>query len=724
MKRCLYMMFLLLHIMISGIAQSEIDSLVQVIQTTNSDTSRVKGLLDLTRLYFTSNLSESVEYGTKALELAKEMNSLKYQYQGFHFLGIARFYQGSFEEALTNWLKAEKTLTEWETTVADSTQKQLFLNKRALILNNIGAAYKNLGEYDIAIEYYQLNLKIQEDIGDLLQIARGNGNIANIHFYIGFDFDKALEYYMLSHEHFRLHLEENPEDIEGRTGLATGLLNIGILYKELKEYHQAQLYCKQALNHYVDLNDEQGIARTQGVLGLVFLNDGNYMEALKSNLKALNLWREIGQQKEEAHALRSIGELYNKWRRYEEALNYMFQCLDLSIKLQLKKEVYDVQKSISEIYKEMGDYRSSLEHYEKYHELKDSIFQEDNLTRISELETKYETEKVERENVLLNTQNALQETELKRQRIFIFSVVGISLIILFFVFIVYNQYLEKKKANSLLEEQNSKIKQQRDKIFKQNQTINESINYAKHIQDSILLTEEDIKQSIPDLFIYNQPRAIVSGDFYWFHRMGDLLFAAAVDCTGHGVPGAFMCMIGNTLLNDIIIDKEVIEPAAILTKLNQMIKETLRQETDINRAQDGMDMSVIVLDLDSGLLKYAGAKNSIYLIKGDEIEELRASPWSIGGFSSSPRMRNKVKFTQQERTLQKNTDIYLFSDGYMDQFQSDSEEKFGKKRFEQLLVSSSQKPLEQQRKIISYTMNEWKGQSAQLDDILVIGIRI
>ena len=274
-----------------------------------------------------------------------------------------------------------------------------------------------------------------------------------------------------------------------------------------------------------------------------------------------------------------------------------------------------------------------------------------------------------------------------------------------------------------VESQRDEIKIQRDLVVAQKQKINESITYAKHIQDSILMPEEEIKkQSATDLFIFNRPREIVSGDFYWFSMVNGSMVIAAIDCTGHGVPGAFMSMIGNTLLNDIVNGMCILKPSQILKYLNSGIKQALRQDLSGTHAQDGMDLAFCTINLESRTLQYSGAKNPLYLIRDQQLEVIKADPWSIGGRIKRYGVDKKIEFTNHVISLGQSVAIYLFSDGYLDQFGGEKEEKFGIDRYNELLIEISEKPVEEQKVILARTMEEWKQDQRQIDDMLIIGM--
>jgi len=353
-----------------------------------------------------------------------------------------------------------------------------------------------------------------------------------------------------------------------------------------------------------------------------------------------------------------------------------------------------------------------------YNSLKDSIIREENLNQISELETKYETERVSRENELLNTQNMLQETELKRQRVMIYSLIGIFVVILGSAFLLFRAYRAIKHANFLLEEQNIEIKHQRDQIFQQKQEITDSIHYASRIQTAIL-PPETFLDNLDDHFILYKPRDIVSGDYYWMTQKDNKTIVVAADCTGHGVPGAFMSMLGISFLNEIVNKGESTEANEILNSLRANVVNSLHQTGEEGEQQDGMDLALCVIDNDRTKLWYAGAYNPLYLIRKGELTEIKPDKMPIGIHKEkSESFKNNVV------PIQKGDALYMFSDGYVDQFGGPKAKKFMSKNFKELLISIHKKAMNQQKEILDNTIEDWKGNVEQIDDILVMGLRV
>jgi serine phosphatase RsbU (regulator of sigma subunit) len=241
------------------------------------------------------------------------------------------------------------------------------------------------------------------------------------------------------------------------------------------------------------------------------------------------------------------------------------------------------------------------------------------------------------------------------------------------------------------------------------------------IQQAMLPYEQLIDTYLPYNFIFYQPRDVVSGDFYWFGQQNDLIVIAAIDCTGHGVPGAFMSLIGNSLLNQIIIDKGNIHPQVILQELHKGIRIALKQSETQNR--DGMDMMICVIDMPSKSLEWAGAKNSLIFIQNNELGELKATPHSVGGFqdqNEAERIYQVQKLSFAKSPLQ----IYLYTDGFQDQFGGEEGKKFMRKNLKNMLLNIHQEPMAFQKNILEKTFMDWKAEHYQVDDVLVIGVKL
>ncbi|HEY0031552.1 MAG TPA: two-component regulator propeller domain-containing protein [Bacteroidia bacterium] len=294
---------------------------------------------------------------------------------------------------------------------------------------------------------------------------------------------------------------------------------------------------------------------------------------------------------------------------------------------------------------------------------------------------------------------------------------GIALLVAaaIFTFVIYRvaQLAKEKKVLEV------KVVERTRELSLAFQEIKDSILYAKKIQDAILPLKEEIKEEFPNSFVLYKPKHVVSGDFYWMNTKDDKVYLAAVDCTGHGVPGAFMSMIGSSLLNEIILKKGDHNPATVLTLLHKAVRKSLKQNRSIYESKDGMDLSLIVIDKKAGKLQFAGAKRPLYFFTNGVFTEIKADKQSIGGLE----MEDDYQFTNHDVKLNNGDTFYLFTDGFVDQFGGDKEKKYSSKRFQMTLNEMQHLPLEDQGRLLNKTLASWKEKVEQIDDILVIGIR-
>jgi phosphoserine phosphatase RsbU/P len=276
------------------------------------------------------------------------------------------------------------------------------------------------------------------------------------------------------------------------------------------------------------------------------------------------------------------------------------------------------------------------------------------------------------------------------------------------------EYISRFSLNSALNEL-----QEKNKIISENSSkITNSINYAKRIQEAILPKEDALANTFDSHFIYFQPRDIVSGDFYWFAEKDDKYFVSVADCTGHGVPGALMSMIGIELLNKIVFLQDIQSPDEILNELHKQIRKTLKQ--DITENRDGMDIALCVIDKDQKAIEFAGAKNPLIYIHKGEFQRIKGDKVPIGGVQKE----KERLFTKHVLPFDEDTTVYMFSDGYQDQFGGEDGKKFLSKRFLQLLEYVSKEPMNKQKSILDITIQDWMGAShKQVDDILVMGLK-
>jgi serine phosphatase RsbU (regulator of sigma subunit) len=298
--------------------------------------------------------------------------------------------------------------------------------------------------------------------------------------------------------------------------------------------------------------------------------------------------------------------------------------------------------------------------------------------------------------------------------------IAASLFLVWLIVKIYSARLKREnlRLEGIVRERTAEVVRQRDVLEIQKNEIEDSIRYACRIQNAVLPASQDFTDLVPESFVFFRPRDIVSGDFYWVSKVENKLIISAADCTGHGVPGAFMSMLGVAFLNEIVNKDHIVKPDTILGKLREKVIEALQQQGISGEAKDGMDIVVISVDYIEMKLHYAGAYNPLLMVRNKQLSEITADKMPIAIYE---RMK---EFTDHEIKIEKGDLFYFFSDGYEDQFGGPDGKKFKAKRFRELLVEISSRPMKEQKEIIISTFENWKGDQDQVDDIVVLGVRI
>jgi len=396
---------------------------------------------------------------------------------------------------------------------------------------------------------------------------------------------------------------------------------------------------------------------------------------------------------------------------------------------QQQKEIIKQKQALAQILKQVELNKILLDEKIKELNRQEAILQSKNI-EINQKSVILANQKkeIETQNKKINEQRKILNKQLEKiqmQQLILYLFIGIIILLTFLGFFIYRNYKIKKQANIALKEKNEEIynqkieiERQRDEIAQQKQEIMDSIRYASRIQQAVLPSIRLIQEILHDnYFIFNRPRDIVSGDYYFITSKKNKLIVSAADCTGHGVPGAFMSLLGITFLNEIVNRLNELDASNILNQLRNDIINALNQGNTDLQTKDGMDIALCVFDLENEILEFAGANNPLYIVRNKELIEYKADKMPIGVYDNlKPFTRNIIK-------MEKGDLYYMFSDGYADQFGGPEGKKFKYKQLKDLFVSISHLPMNEQLTVIEKTHEEWKGNYFQVDDILVIGIK-
>jgi serine phosphatase RsbU (regulator of sigma subunit) len=519
---------------------------------------------------------------------------------------------------------------------------------------------------------------------------------------------------------------------------------------EKEKLQDASVHFSRILDINTSLGNTNGQLVTIYNLGAVYHDNGQYEKALDIYERGIAIGKEHNRKKDllanYINAATSLQEL----KKQKESNNYIDQALPIAKELNDLKSMRSCYRILAENHELMGNTNKTIEYFDLFNtydrqikkQQMDQVKEEsavevhkaEEARRIKEIELKFtadtlkevkELSKIQKMEIdLLNQQkqiDELQRRELEvklefRKKVFRITMIGLIMLLSLLAIISF-QFIQKKKANKLLAKQN-------DKINLQNKQITDSINYAQTIQRAILPMEETINQHFNSFSLF-RPKDIVSGDFYWYSNIeeGKKWIAAVVDCTGHGVPGAFMSMIGNTLLNSIINEQKIYQPSKILEMLNQETILALKQEKTENR--DGMDLCLCLIEKKQGgkyKITYSGAKRPLlYFVQNKKgIEVLKADRLSIGGIKKHVE---EVQFNNLEIELNEGDIIYLSTDGYIDQNGPDRK-RYGSNRLMQDLQKIAESPMKTQKTILEENLVAYMAGEEQRDDITIVGIQL
>lgn len=644
-----------------------IDSLKNILQHPVSDTDKVNTLNRLCVAFFDKNLGDSaMPYCLTAKTISENINYKKGLGSAYNFLANIYYYKGNYSKALENNLAA---------------------------------------------------LKIREALGDKKKIADSYNNIGNVYLNMN-NTDESLKF------HFKaLKIREFLKD---SAGLSSSYNNIGNCFQKKQNYSQALKFHFAALKLKKEQNSPQEIARSLGNIGAVYSDSGNFQKALEYEFESLKLAEEFDDKEGLEIVLVNLGYIYYKMKDYPTSEKYGLKALKLATEIGDAETIVEANLQLSTLYKKIKNFEKSLNYYTSYINIRDSLFNAETINKTIQAQLQYEYDKaadaakLEREKI-----DAIAKVESTKQKIVLGLVCFVLLLVIIFAIFTYRNYLQKQKANKIILLQKVEVEKQKSTIEEKNKDITGSITYAKRIQEAILPSIETVKKELPDSFVIYKPKDIIGGDFYWVSdavTKYDEKFSmvAVADCTGHGVPGALMSIIGNNYLRLCEREPSVNRPSEALDFINIGISRTLRQEYSKSTIHDGMDMVFVAIDYNKSVLHFAGAKNPIYIVRSGVLTEYKGDKHPIGAFVGE----EMKKFTNHTIPVEKGDCVYLFTDGYADQSGGPKGKKFMYSKFKEILASNSHLSMEEQKSLLINTFNDWMGDNEQVDDVCVVGLRI
>lgn len=625
--------------------------------------------------YFNSyndHISKLIDNGNYELAQVKADSLLQISKQQDYKPGIAEAYnlkgiinrdQSNLHDALDNYLEALKLFEALK-----------LPTKVAGIQNNIGLIYAEIKEYRTALSYYFKAEKINQ----------------------------------AGHK---------------KSYLAINYNNIATCYQKLKQYSSAQLYLNKSLALRQEKADTVGMAMAYHNIGINHQLTGEKDSAIYFFHKSLGYLSRMDPNIGHAYNYLELGNTLLQQDKLAEAEGYLLNALKISENSELDGVKVEVYKYLSELYKRKNDFKKAFSFQEHYMLLKETVESDESKNEILKKELEYAfNQKQELQRIEADNKQAVYNAEIKNQKkLTMYAIIGL-IVLSGLVLFVLRSYHQKRKANFI-------ISKQKEIVEHKNKEILDSITYAKYIQNALLPSDKVIRDSGLECFVLFRPKDIVSGDFYWVHRYLPVngkegeTYIAAVDCTGHGVPGALVSVVGNSGLNRCVKEFGIHDTGRILDKLSELVEETFAAGAD--ELKDGMDISLLKLypgsdHSASRKAQWSGANNPLWIIRKDsnEVEELKADKQPIGKFA------DRRSFHAHELLLNSGDMLYLFTDGYADQFGGPNGKKFKYRQLEETLLHVRNFTLADQKIQLANVFDEWRRGLEQVDDLCIIGIRI
>ena len=751
----MYLMRFLLHIIILSTSFCEVfgntpDSLENRLMRAGTDTAKVMVYNRFARDLLSGKNRDvaqtALQYAQEGLKLAEQTLFKKGQAELHRTIGSAFYFMDDYEQAIEHYRIA-----------LGICEKIQDMEGMAFNYYNKGISYRAQSKIYYSLEAEQKALLLWKQLGKTDYIIKAYKGIIELYQIIGemkFAGDYAEEALHLAKETKNRQEEASMYDILGRINAETGDTLAS------KEYFQKSLHI------YEELDQQLQIARiTHNIAVRVYANDpemsidllrktiGIYKKITPDNPLLFQVYNSLASKfqskdqddstryyKEEALAqairsgnLQTMAKAYNTTGMYymnEGDIRRAEKDFHKAREIAMKNGLCNVQSSalsgISQVNYRKGDYKTAYEYFRAYQVINDSLSKEENRMNVQNLTMQYEFEKnMTEKNENIKAQLERQQQSVRYQRIIVL-IISITLICMAIMMgIIFRANKRNKQTNVKLKAQNEQITKHHNLIVRQNKEITDSIIYARRIQRAILPTPKMLNDDL-EMYIFYRPRDIVSGDFYWMSKKEDKLIIVVADCTGHGVPGAFMSLLGVTFLNEIVGKENEVYASEILNKLRENVVRSLNQagrlEEEKELTKDGMDIALCVIDYPRMFLQYAGAYNPLILIRNGEMREIKANRMPVA-YSDE---YGKKKFTNNLISLMPNDCIYMFSDGFADQFggSEGKSKKYSAKRLKSKLLDVCELPMNEQKKIMATTYDEWKGDHEQIDDVLLVGIRI
>ncbi len=647
----------------------------------------------------TSKYKKAIESFLLALTYAQELNDSTKIAQIYASLGRTYNSIGSYEPAL-KYLEESRLL---KLRLKDT------LGSAAAYLQ-MGVIYNERGDFENSQRVLFLALRIYEKKNDLSGKSKVYNNLGSV--YIN------QEQYLEGLRYYQQALAMKKAIGANKRELAGAYSNVGVAFFGLKNLDSALFYYSTALRMKEEISEDKGVAIALNNIGLVYREKKNYPEAERYLTRALRIRREIDDRRGIASTLTSLASVYSRREMYAAAIPLLEEAIRISVEIKSASQRIEISREMADAYAGAGNYEKAYRAFRECKRMEDSIFTHEREDRINNMKSKYEKEVQDRKIKELEQSKreddlrTLAEKEKNRNQYYLLGAGGLLMLIGIGFLLLRNR-----------ENQRSRITLQKayDEIETKNNDITASIRYAKRIQLSVLPEAGQMEALFPDSFVLYKPKDIVSGDFYWVARSSEennFSIIAVADCTGHGVPGAFMSLIGANYLEQTATDPDINDCTMALDFLDRSIQQYLKQH-ETGESKDGMDIALCAFNKNTNQLMFAGAFRPLILIQQGVMTEINGSRFSIGGGYTAQK-----HFETHTIQLSPGDVFYIFTDGYADQFGGADGKKFKSRRLKELLMDIHLLPMQEQKEKLETVYENWRGNLEQIDDVCVVGVRV
>ncbi|MES2762830.1 MAG: SpoIIE family protein phosphatase [Bacteroidota bacterium] len=640
----------------------EIDSLKKIVSIEKNDSLKAFAYSKIGQKLWYINPDSSVYYTNISKDIATRKNVKSILSYCYNNYGVIDYIQGNYTNSLTKYFEGLKYA-----------RKNSIIE--GILLNNIGMSYAELKDGKKALEYYQRTLGAKKMMGDSSRFA-------------------------------------------------TTYINIGNSFVDLNKHDDAKHYFDTALILAHKYNDLVTMADAYGNIGNHYFRKKEFVEAEKNCREALRIKKSVDDIYGYATSLSDLSSMLMSSKRDKDVESILKEAEKMSLDNKFIDLLLPIYRNLSDYYRSRSDYKAALMYLSKSMAIQDTILTEGKLREAAIKENQYSFEMIQLKDSLENVNkareiNLVHEKEMFQQRAFTYGGIIAFVCMLLVALFIFKAFNEKKRSHLIISQQKKEVELQKHIIEEHQKETIDSINYAKRIQYALLANDELLKANLSEYFVFFKPKDIVSGDFYWATTHGSKFYLAVCDSTGHGVPGAFMSLLNMGFLSEAIKEKNILEPHEVLNYVRKRLIESIGSEGQ----QDGMDAVLICMDNSlvtdgNRSFTYAAANNEPVLVRENEVVILPKDKMPVG------KGERKESFKLQSIILQKGDHLYLYTDGYADQFGGPKGKKFKYKQLNEMLLANVALPLNKQSQILSKTFEDWKSGLEQVDDVAIIGIKI